>query len=90
MIVKEITSIPTNLAPFEVSIHVLHVNKTNKICASQNVSLSVISYATNQSIDLQLWDNSFCSVSLFKINKYLEDNARNITCSLLRIVAFIK
>ena len=90
MIVKEETDIPTNLVSPEVPIHIPHVNKTNNICAFQSVEPSIFSYTANQFVNLQLWDGSFCPVSLFGMNEYLEGNTRNITCSLLRIVAFIK
>ena len=90
MIVKKEIDIPTNLVPPEVSIYIPHVNKTNNICASQSFEPSIFSYAANQFMDLQLWNSSFCSVSLFGMNQYLKGNARNITCLLLRIPAFIK
>ena len=41
-------------------------------------------------MDPQLWDGSFCPISIFGINEYLEGNAKNITCSLYRMVAFIR
>jgi len=51
---------------------------------------SVILCAINQPADSQLWDGSFCSISLFGMNEYLEGNAKNITCSLLKMIAFIR
>ena len=41
-------------------------------------------------MDLQLQDGNFYPISLFRINKYLEDDAKNIICSLFRMVAFIR
>jgi len=37
-----------------------------------------------------LWDGSFCPISIFGINKYLKGNAKNITCLLYRMAAFIR
>ena len=56
----------------------------------QDIELSMIPYAINQPADPQLWDGSFCSISIFRMNEYLEGNTKNIICSLLRIAAFIK
>jgi len=56
----------------------------------QGMEPSVIPYAINQPVDPQLWDSNFCPISLFEMNEYLEDNTKNITCSLLRMVAFIR
>ena len=57
---------------------------------SQDIELFMILYIINQLTDPQLWDGSFCLISIFGMNKYLEDNTKNIICSLLRIAAFIK
>jgi len=62
----------------------------NNTCISQDLELLVISYANNQPADLQLWNDDFYLISLFGINKYLEGNAKNITCSLFRMVVFIR
>jgi len=51
---------------------------------------SVIPCAINQPADPQLWNGNFCSISLFGMNEYLEDNTKNITCSLLRMIVFIR
>ena len=40
-------------------------------------------------MDPQLWDGNFNLVFLFRINKFLASNAKNIACSLQRIVTFI-
>jgi len=41
-------------------------------------------------VNPQLWDGSFCSIFLFRINEYLEGDAKNIICSLYRIATFIR
>ena len=56
----------------------------------QEIKLSITSYSVNQSADLQLYNNSFCLISIFEINKYLESNAKNIGCLSYRIVTFIR
>ena len=62
-----------------------HGMVTNNMCEPQSLELSTILYSINQTMDLQ-----FCSISIFGINKYLEGNAKNITCSLYRMAAFIR
>ena len=52
--------------------------------------MAAIIYAANQPADLQLWDSNFCPILIFDMNEYLEDDAKNIMCLLLRIVAFIR
>jgi len=51
---------------------------------------SAILYQENQPMDPELWDSLFAPISLFDVNQYLNGDAKNITCSLLRIVVFIK
>jgi len=63
---------------------------TNSTYRLQGLKSSTIPYFVNQLVDLQLWDSSFCPISIFGINKYLEGDAKNITCSLYRIAAFIR
>jgi len=63
---------------------------TNNIVTSQGPELLVISYTVNQPADPQLWNSNFCPISIFGINKYLEVNVKNITCSLHRIVTLIR
>ena len=41
-------------------------------------------------MDLQQQDGSFCPISIFEINKYLEGNAKNIVCSLYKMAVFIR
>ena len=55
-----------------------------------NLESSAILYQANQSADPTLWDGTFSSISLFGTIKVLEDNAKNIACSLQRIATFIK
>jgi len=71
-------------------IYIHYVAKINNTSISQDLKPLVISYTINQSMGPQLWDSNFCPISFFRINKYLECNAKNITCSLFRIVVFIK
>ena len=52
--------------------------------------LWVVTYMINQPVNPQLWDNSFYLISLFRMNKYLKGDSKNITCSLLKMAAFIK
>jgi len=56
----------------------------------QSLQSLVIPYVDNTSTDSQLWDGNFCPISIFGMDKYLEDDARNIICLLHRIVMFIK
>lgn len=76
--------------PSVENIHISYVEDTTNKCTSQSVELLAIPYSTNQPVDPQLWDRSFCSIFLFGLNEYLDSNAKNIMCSLLRIVAFTK
>jgi len=56
----------------------------------QDLESLAIPYLANQPADPQLQDSNFYLISLFEINEYLEDNAKNITCLLLRMAAFIR
>jgi len=71
-------------------IYISYTTEINDIYTSQGLELSVILYTINQPANPQLWNNKFCPISLFGMNKYLEDDAKNIIYSLLRIVAFIR
>jgi len=62
----------------------------NNIVTSQGLELVVIPYIVYQPPDPQLWDSNFCSASIFEMNKYLEGNAKKITCSLHRITSFVR
>jgi len=55
-----------------------------------NLESSATLYQANQPADPILWDGTFSSISLFGTIKVLEDNAKNIACSLQRIATFIK
>jgi len=48
----------------------------------QGLKISIIPYSVNQLADPQLWDSSFCLISIFGMNKYLEVEAKNIVYSL--------
>ena len=52
---------------------------TNNMCEPQSLEPSTILYSVNQPVNPQLWDGSFCPISIFEINEYLEGNAKNIT-----------
>jgi len=52
--------------------------------------LAAIIYVANHFADLQLWDSNFYSILIFDMNEYLEDDAKNVMCSLLRIGVFIR
>ena len=72
------------------SIPELYNMDANNICNLQSLEFSAIPYSVHQPTDPQLWDSSFCFFFLFGINEYLEGNAKNIACSLYRMVAFIR
>lgn len=50
----------------------------------------MIPYSINQPADPQLWDGSFCPISIFGVNKYLEEDTKNIVYFLYRITTFIR
>ena len=83
------------------AMHDLYIIDFNNACSSQTkvnnnqpisqrVKTSIISYIANQPADSLLWDGIFYSIFLFSLNKYLKEDAKNITCSLLRMVVFTK
>jgi len=74
--VKEEENNSTNPAPIVEPTH--------------NIEPTAILYTVNQPVDPQLWDGNFYSISIFGMNEYLKGDAKNITCSLLRIVVFIR
>jgi len=76
--------------PLAEPIHVLHMGEPCNITTSQCFEPMVILYAINQPIDPQLWNSNFCPFSIFSMNEYLKGNVFHITCSLLRIVVFIR
>ena len=80
----------TNIIPTVKFMHIPDISNTNNTSMSQDIKLSVFLYTVNQLINLQLLDSSFCPISLFKINEFLDSDAKNITCSLPRIVSFIR
>jgi len=52
------------------------------MCNFYELEPSVIPYLINQSINPQLQNGSFCPISIFEINKYLEGNAKNSLLTL--------
>ena len=62
----------------------------NKTYLLQDLEFLAISYLANQPTNLQLWNDSFCPISIFVINKFLERDAKNIVYSLYRMVFFIR
>ena len=47
-----------------------------------NIELIVIPYGNNQSVDPNLWNSSFFSVSLFGTEESLDKNIKNLTILL--------
>ena len=80
------TASKKSIVEFYIS-HIMEINCRNVL---EGLKFSVISYQVNQLVDLQLWDSDFCPISLFEINKYLENNVKNIIYSFLRMAVFIK
>ena len=83
-------NVSTNLAPNVELNRALIEAASNNTCSTQGLEPSVIPYTANQPVDSQLWDGNFCPISIFRMNEYLEGDARNINCSLHRIAAFIR
>jgi len=74
-----------NSANMVIAIELMLVPYTmeiNNICAPQGLESLAIPYSDNQPVDSQSWDSNFCPISLFEIDKYLEDDAKNIICLL--------
>ena len=46
-------------------------HENNNPSDPQSLEPSVVSYVVNQPADPQLWDGSFCPISLFGMNEYL-------------------
>ena len=55
-----------------------------------NLELIAISYSDNQPINPKLQNSIFSLILLVEVDKFLGNDAQNITCSLLRIRTFIK
>ena len=51
---------------------------------------STIPYEANALAEPNLWDSHFSTISLFGMNKFLQSNAQNISCSLIYIAEFVK
>ena len=56
----------------------------------QGFETLAIPYSINQLANSQLWDSNFCLVSIFEVNEYLKDDAKNIVCSLYRMAVFVR
>ena len=89
-IAKERMDDSTNTKLITNSMHSPYSSQINNMSMFQDIEPSVILYRVNQPVDLQLQNGSFCPISLFRINEYLEDDVKNITCSLFRKTSFIK
>jgi len=63
---------------------------TNDIEPNPCMEPSVIPYQANGPADPNLWDGNFAPISLFGIDKFLKDNAKNIACFLQKMVVFFK
>jgi len=89
MLVNKSMYIPHAIETINSYTPQIEVNNNSTIF--QDIKLSIISYnKVNQPIDPQLWNSSFHPIFIFEMNKYLEGNIKNISCSLLRIAIFIK
>ena len=51
---------------------------------------SAIPYETNMPADPNLWDGHFGPISLFGTNEFLQSDAYNVSCSLIRMAEFIR
>jgi len=75
-----------NSANMVIAIKLMLVSYTmeiNNIYALQSLESLAIPYSAKQPVDSQLWDSNFYPISLFEIDEYLEDDAKNIICLLL-------
>jgi len=63
---------------------------TNNMEPNPYMEPSVIPYQANGPADPNLWDGNFAPISLFGIDKFLKDNAKNIACFLQKMVVFFK
>jgi len=77
--------------------HDLHAyNKAAPITSSQPdpstlpVPPSAIPYKANMPANPNLWDGHFGPISLFGTNEFLQSDARNVSCSLIRMAKFIR
>jgi len=88
--VKNAILVTASMEPIVEPMHIPHAAEANNETIPQGLESLVISYQANQPIDPQLWNSNFCSISLFGIDEFLAGDAKNITCSLLRMAIFIK
>ena len=56
----------------------------------QGFETLAIPYSINQLANSQLWDSNFYLVSIFEVNEYLKDDAKNIVCLLYRMAVFVR
>ena len=68
----------------------LHRTVINNMYFPQGFETLAIPYSINQLANSQLWDSNFCLVSIFEVNEYLKDDAKNIVCSLYRMAVFVR
>ena len=96
MAVNTPASIP---ATNELSSHVQTEGSNMSISCGQSmgtltmrpiIESTVISYDVNQPVDLNLWDRSFSTLSIFRTEKSLSKDAKNMATSLQRIRTYIK
>jgi len=66
------------------------IGMNNIIASPPALEPSVIPYQANQPVDPLLWNRNFLAISLFGTDEFLSGNAKNIACSLQRMVNFIK
>ena len=90
ILLKDATLNTVSLRPVVEPMHIFYIMEINCKNTSQSLKPLVILYQANQSVDLQLQNGNFCPISLFRVDNYLEGDAKNVTCSLLRMVMFIK
>jgi len=77
-------------APSLNTLQIPPQNKEVSIPTTAPVTSAAIPYEANSPADSNLWDGHFGPVSLFGTNEVLQNNMRNISCSLIQIVQFIR
>jgi len=87
---KEMMPDTTSMGPAVEPMHIPHAMEIDCENVSQGLEPLVIPYQADQPVDPNLWDGNFCPISLFSVDNYLEGDTKNVTCSLLRMVTFIK
>ena len=87
---KEEVKDSSNIVLVTKNAYTPYVATDINMCMLQGLQFIVIPYQGNQPVDPLLQDSNLCLVSLFDIYNYLEDDIKNVICSLFRITAFIK